>query len=145
MKQCLNYSWGKSYMGFVFVFFLCFLLQCLDYCEIAYCIQIFMFSRISFDLHVLPSSVVLPLVLHIILLNGESRTDLYTVSADCCWCGGLIGSSTGRDKIHFDLYFLITRSLWEVCFHTQTYSSALLHSPFSLRKFSNQDWDFNLY
>ncbi|KAF4803105.1 phosphodiesterase 4D [Turdus rufiventris] len=45
--------------------------KCLDYCEIAYCIQIFMFSSISFDLHVLPSSVVLPLVLHIILLNAE--------------------------------------------------------------------------
>lgn len=74
----------------------------------------------------------------------ESHRSVYCV----CWlllCGGLIGSRTGRDKIHFDLYFLITRSLWEVCFQTQTYSSALLHSPFSLRKFSNQDWDFNLY
>lgn len=63
-------------MGFAFVLFLCFLLKSLDYCEIACCIQICLFFSISFHPHTLPSSDVLPLVLHMILLNGESQTDL---------------------------------------------------------------------
>lgn len=51
---------------------------------------------------------------------------------------GLIGGSTGRDKIHIDLYFLTTRDSLR-SLQTWTNSSELLPSPFPLRKFFNQD------